>query len=65
MKVEYIIPILGLLAVFGFIAFMWIELQQNIKEWKVSQDEIDAWLEQRKIYWDNKRKTLDKRNDVL
>lgn len=62
MKIEYIIPVMGLLVVIGFLIFMWCELEQNIKEWKASQDDIDEWFEQRKIYWENKRKMLDKEN---
>jgi hypothetical protein len=56
MRVEYIIPVVGLLTVFGAIAFMWWEFQQNIKEWKASQDEIDEWFEQRKVYWENNKR---------
>lgn len=55
MRIEYIIPVLGLLVVFGAIAFMWWELQQNIKDWKASQDEINEWFEQRNVYWDSKK----------
>lgn len=62
MRLEYIIPVMGLLVVIGFLIFMWCELEQNIKEWKASQDDIDEWFEQRKIYWENKRKMLDKEN---
>jgi len=62
MKIEYIIPVMGLLVVIGFLIFMWCELEQNIKEWKASQDDIDEWFEQRKIYWENKRKKVDKEN---
>lgn len=49
MKIEYIIPVMGLLVVIVFLIFMWCELEQNIKEWKASQDDIDEWFEQRKI----------------
>jgi len=62
MKVEYIIPVMGLLVVIVFLIFMWCELEQITKEWKASQDDIDEWFEQRKIYWENKRKMLDKEN---
>lgn len=55
MRIEYIIPVLGLLVVFGAIAFMWRELQQNIKDWKASQQDIADWFESRKVYWENKR----------
>lgn len=34
---------------------MWWELQQNIKDWKASQDEINEWFEQRNVYWDSKK----------